>query len=103
MLPGQRVRIAGTLQPSLDPGSTGATLFADEPPELIGAPPWWQRAAGAVRRGLRRASAVLPVEERGLLPGLVDGDTNGLDPVLVERFRVAGLTHLVAVSGLSAQ
>jgi competence protein ComEC len=42
---------------------------------------------------------VLPSEERGLLPGLVDGDTNGLDPVLAERFRVAGLTHLVAVSG----
>ncbi|HEY7009755.1 MAG TPA: ComEC/Rec2 family competence protein, partial [Jatrophihabitantaceae bacterium] len=47
----------------------------------------------------RAAAGVLPAEERGLLPGLVDGDTNGLDPVLAERFRVAGLTHLVAVSG----
>ena len=36
---------------------------------------------------------------RGLLPGLVDGDTSELDPVLAERFRVAGLTHLTAVSG----
>ena len=99
VLPGQRVRIDGTLQPSLDAGSTGATLFAQRPPELIGRPPWWQRVAGRVRSGLRAASAVLPVEERGLLPGLVDGDTNGLDPVLVERFRIAGLTHLVAVSG----
>jgi competence protein ComEC len=42
---------------------------------------------------------VLPDQERGLLPGLVDGDTSGLDPVLAERFRLAGLTHLVAVSG----
>jgi competence protein ComEC len=99
VLPGQRVRIDGTLQPSLDAGSTGATLFAQRPPELIGRPPWWQRVAGTVRSGLRAASGVLPIEERGLLPGLVDGDTNGLDPVLIERFRIAGLTHLVAVSG----
>lgn len=99
LLPGQRVRCDGTLQPSLDAGSTGATLFAERPPTLIGRPPWWQRVAGRVRTGLRAASAVLPGEERGLLPGLVDGDTAALDPVLVQRFRVAGLTHLVAVSG----
>lgn len=99
VLPGQRVRIDGTLQPSLDAGSTGATLFAQKPPVLIGRPPWWQRGAGIVRSGLRKASSGLPSEERGLLPGLIDGDTNGLDPVLAERFRVAGLTHLVAVSG----
>ena len=98
VLPGQRVRLDGTLQPSLDAGSTGATMFAEQPPQLLGRPPWWQRAAGSVRSGLRDASSVLPIEERGLLPGLVDGDTSNLDPVLVERFRVAGLTHLVAVS-----
>ena len=34
-----------------------------------------------------------------MLPGLVDGDTADLDPVLAEHFRIAGLTHLVAVSG----
>jgi competence protein ComEC len=99
VLPGQRVRVTGTLQPSLDAGSDGATLFAEQPPQLFGQPPWWQRAAGAVRDDLREAASVLPPEERGLLPGLVDGDTGGLDPVLVERFRIAGLTHLVAVSG----
>lgn len=99
VLPGQRVRIDGTLQPSLDAGSTGATLFAQKPPVLLGRPPWWQRGAGTVRGALRKASSGLPGEERGLLPGLIDGDTNGLDPVLAERFRVAGLTHLVAVSG----
>src|SRR6476661_6648470 len=69
------------------------------PATLLGAPPWWQRAAGVVRAGLRGVSAVLPPAERGLLPGIVDGDTSGLDPVLIARFRVAGLTHLVAVSG----
>ncbi|HEY2983395.1 MAG TPA: ComEC/Rec2 family competence protein, partial [Jatrophihabitantaceae bacterium] len=45
------------------------------------------------------ASSGLPALPRGLLPGLIDGDTSGLDPVLAERFRIAGLTHLVAVSG----
>jgi competence protein ComEC len=99
VLPGQRIRIDGTLSPSLDRRSMSVTLFADSAPLLIGSPPWWQRAAGTIRSSLRRAAAGLPPDTRGLLPGLVDGDTAGLDPVLAEHFRLAGLTHLVAVSG----
>jgi competence protein ComEC len=99
VLPGQRARVAGDLAPDLDGGVLSVTLFARSPPQLIGVPPWWQRAAGQVRAGLREAATVLPDEERGLLPGLVDGDTSRLDPVLAERFRLAGLSHLVAVSG----
>ncbi len=99
VLPGQRVRVDGALAASLDNRSMSVTLFADSVPALIGSPPWWQRAAGAIRTSLRRAAAGLPADTRGLLPGLVDGDTTGLDPVLAEHFRLAGLTHLVAVSG----
>jgi competence protein ComEC len=99
VLPGQRVRLGGALAPPLDPGSTSVVMFARTAPVLIGSPPWWQRAAGDVRSSLRRAAAGLPADARGLLPGLVDGDTAGLDPVLAEHFRLAGLTHLVAVSG----
>jgi competence protein ComEC len=99
MLPGQRVRVSGTLAPPLDAGQLVVTLFADAAPTPVGRAPWWQRVAGRVRSDLRSASAVLPAEPRGLLPGIVDGDTSGLDPVLAERFRIAGLTHLVAVSG----
>lgn len=98
VLPGQRVRVDGRLQPSLD-DPTAATLFARAAPDDLGRPPWWQRAAGTVRSALRRAAAGLPAGPRGLLPGLVVGDTSGLDPVLAEEFRTAGLTHLVAVSG----
>ncbi len=98
-LPGQRVRVDGTLAPDLGGGVLSVTLFARTPPQRLGEPPWWQRAAGTVRTSLRRAAAGLPAAERGLLPGLVDGDTTDLDPVLAERFRMAGLTHLVAVSG----
>ena len=43
--------------------------------------------------------SVLPSDERGLLPGLVEGDTSRLDPRLQQDFRRTGLTHLVAVSG----
>jgi competence protein ComEC len=99
VLPGQRVRVEGDLAPDLGGGLLSVTLFSRGPPELLGRAPWWQRAAGRIRAALRDAAAVLPDEERGLLPGLVDGDTAGLDPVLAERFRMAGLTHLVAVSG----
>jgi competence protein ComEC len=99
ILPGQRVRLDGRLQPPLGGDLLTAVLQAESDPVPIGRPPWWQRLAGVVRTSLRTASSGLPAPERGLLPGLVDGDTSGLDPVLAERFRIAGLTHLVAVSG----
>jgi competence protein ComEC len=99
VLPGQRARVTGTLQPDIGGSVLSVTLFSWDPPELIGRPPWWQRVAGRIRSGLRDAARVLPDQERGLLPGLIDGDTSGLDPVLANRFRLAGLTHLVAVSG----
>jgi competence protein ComEC len=99
VLPGQRVRLDGDLQPDLDGGALSVTLFARTSPERIGEPPWWQRAAGRIRSSLRDAASGLPDQVRGLLPGLIDGDTANLDPVLAERFRLAGLTHLVAVSG----
>ncbi|MCW2540691.1 MAG: internalization-related competence protein ComEC/Rec2 [Frankiales bacterium] len=99
ILPGQRVRLDARLSPPLPGDLLTATLSERTDPELIGRPPWWQRGAGRVRDGLRQASASLPALPRGLLPGLVVGDTSQLDPVLADRFRVAGLTHLVAVSG----
>lgn len=99
VLPGQRVQVVGTLAPPLTPQQLSVALFATGSPQLIGSPPLLQRAAGSVRAGLRAAAAGLPEQPRGLLPGLVDGDTSGMDPVLTERFRLSGLTHLVAVSG----
>ena len=99
LLPGQRARVTGRLLPPMSGDLLVAVLSADEPPVLLGRPPPWQRLAGAVRAGLRRACAGLPSLPGGLLPGMVDGDTSRLDPVLADRFRVAGLTHLAAVSG----
>jgi competence protein ComEC len=99
VLPGQRVRLTGRLGPPLSGELLTAVLSADTAPVLLGRPPPWQRLAGDVRTGLQRASAGLPPLPRGLLPGLVDGDTSQLDPVLASRFRTAGLSHLTAVSG----
>ena len=76
-----------------------AVLTLAGPPERLGRPPPLQTAAGDLRAGLRRAADGLPPEERGLLPGLVLGDTSRLPADLQADFRTAGLTHLVAVSG----
>jgi competence protein ComEC len=45
------------------------------------------------------AASGLPSDPRGVLPGLVDGDTSLLEPDLADAFEKAGLTHLMAVSG----
>jgi competence protein ComEC len=45
------------------------------------------------------ARDVLPAPQAAMLPALVLGDTSGVTPVTSQEFRVAGLTHLTAVSG----
>src|SRR5439155_1536501 len=69
VLPGQRVRVAGELLPALGGGALSVTLLTRTSPELVGSPPWWQRAAGKIRSALRAAANGLPDQERGLLPG----------------------------------
>ncbi len=99
LLPGQRLALTGRLGTAEAGQPVSAVVSVRGPPVLGGRPPPVQRAAGALRAGLRRASAGLPPDERGLLPGLVVGDTSRMPPGLVDDFRTAGLTHLTAVSG----
>ena len=99
VLPGQRLALTGRLAPAETGQPVAAVVSVRGPPVLRGRPPAVQRAAGALRAGLRRASAGLPADERGLLPGLVVGDTSRMPPGLVDDFRTAGLTHVTAVSG----
>ncbi len=96
LLPGSTVLVSG--RTSVGPDGR-VLLRADGPPLLSAGPPWWQRAAGAVRTGLRRSAARLPPDAAGLLPGLVLGDTSAMPTGLVEDMRTASLTHLTAVSG----
>jgi len=99
LLPGQRLRAEGRLASPLRRDLTVAVLSARSAPRDVQVPPLSQSAAGRIRSGLRNAAQVLPEGPRGLLPGLVLGDTSALDPALAEDFRTAGLTHLTAVSG----
>ncbi len=99
LLPSQRVRVEGRVQ-SPDAGDDiAALLSARGPPQVLSMPSTVQRVAGRLRQGLRDATDPLPSDERGLLPGLVEGDTSRLDAQLREDFRTTGLTHLTAVSG----
>lgn len=99
LLPGQELTAQGLLAPAARSDLTVAVLRVRGPPEQVGAPPWWQTAAGSLRAGLRDAAAVLPDAPGGLLPGLAVGDTSGLSTEVEDDFRASGLSHLTAVSG----
>ncbi|MGH3865827.1 MAG: DNA internalization-related competence protein ComEC/Rec2 [Pseudonocardiaceae bacterium] len=99
LLPGQRVRATGLLAASDRSDLTVAVLRVRGGAEVLSAPTAVQRVAERLRSGLRRAAGVLDPESAGLLPGLVVGDTSAMVPTVDAEFRVAGLTHLIAVSG----
>jgi competence protein ComEC len=99
LLPSTRIRVYARLSPPQPGDDIVAVANVRGPPEIRAPPSALQRIAGRLREGLRKASAPLPEKERGLLPGLVDGDVSALPSSVVDDFRAAGLTHLVAVSG----
>ncbi|MET9232127.1 DNA internalization-related competence protein ComEC/Rec2 [Lentzea sp. NPDC003310] len=99
LLPGQEVTAKGTLAPPRGGDLASALLRVRGPPLDPQPPPVWQAWADELRDGLREASRVLDAEEAGLLPALVVGDTEQMVPRIVEEFRTAGLSHLLAVSG----
>ncbi|WP_330270293.1 DNA internalization-related competence protein ComEC/Rec2 [Lentzea sp. NBC_00516] len=99
LLPGQKVTVKGTLAPPRGGDLASALLRVRGPPGDPQPPPVWQAWADELRGGLRQASTVLDDEEAGLLPALVVGDTEQMVPRIVEEFRTAGLSHLLAVSG----
>lgn len=57
------------------------------------------RVAEEVRSFVLRGTTGLPARERGLLAAFLLGDRSGLPPDVVERFRRAGMSHLLVVSG----
>ncbi|MDT7784821.1 MAG: competence protein ComEC [Pseudonocardiales bacterium] len=99
LLPGQKVTAKGTLAPPRGGDLASALLRVRGPPIDPQPAPAWQRWADHLRDGLRDASTVLDDEEAGLLPALVVGDTDHMVPRIVDEFRTAGLSHLLAVSG----
>ncbi|MEU2625884.1 ComEC/Rec2 family competence protein [Kitasatospora sp. NPDC007106] len=78
---------------------SAARLVALGPPRLLAPPGRSQQLAAELRAGLREATDHLSPDIRGLLPGLVVGDTSRLPDDLREVFRATDLGHLTAVSG----
>ncbi|MGI4894537.1 MAG: ComEC/Rec2 family competence protein [Janthinobacterium lividum] len=96
---GTLVRVSGRLAPA-DPGDRSvALLLVESRPEVVRGGGRVQAAAERLRVGLRAASSGLPADARGLLPGLVVGDTSQLPSDLEDDMKAVGLTHLTAVSG----
>ncbi|MFF2325764.1 MULTISPECIES: ComEC/Rec2 family competence protein [unclassified Streptomyces] len=102
LLPSTHLHVGGRLAPPLHDGERHAAVLRSEgngPPRVIGLPSLPQRAAGALRGGLRQATEPLDPDARALLPGLVIGDTSRVTTELHDAFRTTDLTHLMAVSG----
>ncbi|MFD4394282.1 ComEC/Rec2 family competence protein [Kitasatospora sp. NPDC058478] len=101
LLPSERLVVEAEVRPAGDGYDTecAALLVVHGPPRRLAPPNLPQRIAGRLRAGLRTASDGLPPDARGLLPGLVVGDTSRLPDDLEDAFRATDLVHLVAVSG----
>ena len=59
----------------------------------------WFVVANAARDAVLRGAGTLPATPRALLAGFLLGDTRAIPDDLVDDFRDAGLSHLLAVSG----
>ncbi|WBB64664.1 ComEC/Rec2 family competence protein [Streptomyces sp. WMMC500] len=102
LLPSTRLRVEARVSPDSGGGrAVGAVLrvAGPGPPDVVRGPGDLQRAAGALRGGLREATDGLTPDARALLPGLVVGDTSRIPADLQDAFHATDLTHLLAVSG----
>jgi competence protein ComEC len=65
--------------------------------------PWWAEASAAARRYVRATVADVltfaPPSTPAIVNAIVIGDRSGLDQQLVEQFQVAGIVHVIAISG----
>jgi len=113
---GQPVRLEGMLALPRPPGNPGefdyaaylrhqgvqAVLRARRLTALPGPSGGWPpiRLALAARRSMEKVlAAALPGPDAALLGGLLLGGASDLDPQVAQDFRVAGLYHVLAVSG----
>ncbi|MFC7488276.1 ComEC/Rec2 family competence protein [Knoellia sp. CPCC 206453] len=92
------VRLRGRLAPPL-PGYPELAVLRVSNQQVTEPAGAIARVAEHLRSGLRRAVDPTPADARGLLPGLVIGDTSRTPPDLTEAMQATGMTHLTAVSG----
>ncbi|MGL5928808.1 MAG: ComEC/Rec2 family competence protein [Dermatophilaceae bacterium] len=93
------VRVVGRLEPADAADGRAASLRVTGTPEVVEPPGMVATAADRLRAGLRQSVDGAPPDPRGLLPGLVVGDTTRTPADLTEAMRASGMTHLTAVSG----
>ena len=93
------VQVHGRLGPTDHADDRVATLSVTGDPRVVSPPGPVPAAAERLRAGLRTSVDSAPADARGLLPGLVIGDTSRTPPDLTAAMRATGMTHLTAVSG----
>jgi competence protein ComEC len=98
LVAGEVVRTTGKLKPP-DAGQTEAGVLAASAPVIVSGADGWHSGAKDLRGGYVAASSFLTPDPRGLLPGMVTGDTSALDEGLNAAMKTVGMTHLTAVSG----
>ncbi|OJV76629.1 MAG: hypothetical protein BGO37_11370 [Cellulomonas sp. 73-92] len=97
---GATVVVTGRLQPAASSTDRAiATLVAPGAATTVRGPAGVDRWVGTVRASARAVVAQVPGDAGGLLLGVALGDTSRVGDDLSADFKVAGLTHLVAVSG----
>ncbi len=101
--PGDRIIVAGILEsppPFLAAHSIQATMHDAVVLDVSSAPPGLQAALHRLRRAAeRQIEQLLPAPENALLAGLILGTDDRLPETSASDFRLAGLSHLTAVSG----
>ncbi|MDD2858453.1 MAG: ComEC/Rec2 family competence protein [Candidatus Nanopelagicales bacterium] len=95
---GTVVAVTGRLAPGRLP-IEAARLQARGPIRVLGPPGVIDEAASTMRAALRAALAGRPADAASLVTGLAIGDQGEQSPELAEALRIAGLSHLTAVSG----
>jgi competence protein ComEC len=96
---GQLVRATGKLRAPVPGTEEAAILTASSGPGQATAVPILEGSAKELREQFVAASSFLAPDPRGLLPGMVTGDTTALDEGLETAMKGVGMTHLTAVSG----
>jgi len=99
LLRGQQTNASGVLMPAESNDGTVAVLRVRGSPQQVSSASALQQAAQALRNGLRTAAGSLSDDAKGLLPGVVIGDTSGLRQPVIDDFRTAGMAYLLAVGG----
>ena len=96
--PGSLVHIVGTAKPG-DPLRGIAVYVRAESISLVHQAPAWQLIAATFRGSVAASVREQSPDVRGLLPGLVVGQTSEMSDELSMAMRDSGLSHLSAVSG----